>query len=215
MNEYIILSISQYKQICKNSNIDMTPPKSHSIEKPPSVKKPQSIEKPQSTEEKSPSELQADELPLYEFLKKKSPSIDWNANNELMISGLIIPDSNIFSLIKDATNNKGTQKSDDGHFRIFKKWLQDNNVPDHLVNKKIKEKEKLPEITPPINLNEIPTVESLKSNPKTTLNEIPTVENNTTVEKPYISEEQLRKSTRVSRPPVHYGRGAKIKWIKF
>ena len=221
MNEYITLTSSQYKQLLSKSQtseailpkktvIETTPPKKVEIETTPPKK---SIMEDQENLERA--KLNDEGIPLYEFLKKKSPSIDWNADYELMISGLIIPGSNIFDLIKDATSSEDVQKSDSGHFRIFKKWLQDNDVPDNLVNARTREKEKLPEITPPINLNEIPSIQSLRDqhSPST---EVVLQSNTKKRKKNYISQEPIRKSTREMKIPDRFkGRGlTKKKWLR-
>ena len=53
-------------------------------------------------------------IPLYEYLKTKSPSIDWNSNDDLLVSGEIVPDSNILLLLKDATNPDNERRTSIG-----------------------------------------------------------------------------------------------------
>ena len=43
-------------------------------------------------EEKRVAELEKKALPLYDFLKKRSPSLDWNRNYEILLSGSLLPD---------------------------------------------------------------------------------------------------------------------------
>ena len=176
-------------------------------------------------------------LPLYEFLKKQSPALDWNQNNELMLSGSLVPNSDIFQLIKDATNlNNENVTSDEAVWRVFKKWLLDNNVPLAMVNNNVKKKDQLPAIQNPVNTAKFPSIRSLKSkyrykrgsspvvqnisNTSTQSGETPNVDTEKKEKRKRLDKSPLRRSIREKRSPKKYGRGKiatnrKIKWLKF
>ena len=152
-------------------------------------------------------------LPLYEYLKTQSPRIDWTLNNELLISGVLVPNSNIQTLLKDATNPKNENiQSDSASWRVFKNWLLDNKIPTDLLNDNVTAaKEQLPIFQNPAVASEFPSIEELKSSdaPLTTSSK----------DKPATEERNekraaIRKSSRVIRPPKKYGRGIG-KWIRF
>ena len=116
----------------------------------------------ENNEENIPQGLNRKGLPLYEFLKTKTPEIDWNENLELLLRGSLIPNTNIYELIKDATSTDGSISSDEASWRVFRKWLQDNDVPNNLVNNKVKKSENLPPVENPPKSSEFPSVEHLK-----------------------------------------------------
>ena len=189
MQEYFVLSHSQFRRLCNKNNVDdtekrsekinpttessgplaqknnntpiatrniynykgedenLTPPAPESSEPEPMDAEPIIQEPPQEPNQEIPEEaagLEKDALPLYEFLKKQSPTLDWNQNSELLLSGSLVPESNVFTLINDATNKNGEVKLSDAVWRVFKRWLLNNNVPLSIVNDKVKSKEKLP-----------------------------------------------------------------------
>ena len=121
------------------------------------------VQEPQLDPEIEATGLHKESLPLYEFLKKQSPALDWNQNYEITLSGSLVPDSNIFTLIKDATKpNAQSVQSNDAVWRVFKKWLIDNNVPPDMVNNLVKKQEQLPEIQNPVTPSNFPTIQSMK-----------------------------------------------------
>ena len=221
MDEYIVIRSDKFAKLC-NKNVTET--SNAGVEKTASTA--QSNDQLEKTDKIKG--LPKYSLPLYEFLKTKSPSIDWNSNNELLVSGSLVPDSNILLLFKDATNPQNEKiQSNLASWRVFKNWLLENNVPTTLLNNNVKIREKSPEIQNPVVESDFPSLNELKNS------EVPLTINS--VEKPATKEDsainnsakeenkKIRKSDRVIKPPKRYGRGLakktkkvkKIKWIRF
>ena len=100
-------------------------------------------------------------IPLYKYLEKKSPLIDWNQDRELLLSSTLIPNSNIYTLLNDATNNNKDSeiKSNEASWRVFRQWLRDNKVPSDLVNNKVLQEENLPPMLNQPNPENFPTIQ--------------------------------------------------------
>ena len=177
-------------------------------------------------------------LKLFDYLERMKPDIDWNNNNEVLLSGIILPNSNVYTLLKDATNKKGKIESDLAVFNVFKNWLNSNKIPENLVNAKVLEKKRQhPKITQPISVENFPSISELKErspnkgveihNDKEAANS--TIVNNEIFPDPKslkrtvtgdINVEPVRKSGRKKRSPQKYGFGRKrvikkIRWIRY
>ena len=206
MEEYLVLSKRQYSSLC--NKVETKDEKTNSTT--------------DSLEDIGIKGLPKYSLPLYEYLKAKSPSIDWNSNNDLLVSGVLVPDSNILTLFKDPTNPKSEKiQSNLASWRVFKNWLVTNNVPTNLVNNNVTEEEKLPEIQNPAEPAEFPSIAELKNKDEPLIvnsKEKPSPEDASAVNNSEKKEKQkVKHSSCVIKPPKRYSRGAtkKIKWIRF
>ena len=211
MQEYIVVKADKFAELC-----DKIPNEVNNARSEETVSTTKSHDSLETDKIKG---LPKYSLPLYKYLKTKSPSIDWNSNNDLLVSGNLVPNSNII-LFKDATNPQNEKiQSDLASWRVFKNWLLENKVPTSLLNNNVTAKEKLPEVQNPAVESDFPSIDELKST------EVPLTINS--VEKPFTNEDSainnsekektIRKSARVIKPPKRYGRGLpkKIKWIRF
>ena len=274
MDQFVILTIQQYKEICRKvPNITHETSGSKSERISPSMSAPiienqqqsalpienseeknmaeeidnekntvenVSGESPSKKTKKSVSGLKKNGVPLYDYLKSKSPAIDWTVNNELLLSGSLVPNSNIVQLINDATNNNGSIKSNEASWRVFRAWLKNNNVPQDLVNSNVTNKIKSPPIENPSHAESMPSVSTLVENynngepPIVDDGEYLSAEDTSPVEdepihdtgnnrkRKKISNGALRRSARTRKAPNKYGRWAKgsikratIKWLKY
>lgn len=182
-------------------------------------------------------------LPLYHFLRKFSPDIDWNSNNEILISGSLIPNSNILQLIRDATENEAGIVSEDATWRVFRNWLRAHNVPSGIVNDRVNRKKDPPQVINPVDPTTFPSISTLKEREKkglgpvvhrnieTSVENVPIVESDDPENKKLdekVEKKPTRVSTRVKVAPKIYGRGRNkaknttsnikrtiLKWKKF
>lgn len=251
MDEFVVLTKFQYDKICpprvasaetihkKNDSV-LAP--NDVISKPPPVSKTAEKEKSiLSNPEKTSNAykmLSHEGRMLYDFLEQSDPAIDWNSDNEVLLMGTVIPNSNIYKLINDVTNKNGAISSEKDIFRLFKNWLITNKAPAHLLNSTVYDKkDSSPKITPTLNPQNFPSVNELKQNQEKSGSEfvdiesqstsndasataIAELEKNVTEKSNDLNIEKLRKSDRIRKPPAKYGHGKKasrkrIKWLKY
>ena len=172
--------------------------------------------------------LNRNAIQLFKFLRKRSPDIDWIDSSQMLLSGSLVPDSDIYKLMIDAVRTDGQISSSEMDYRVLRRFLIKSNVPENIVNKNIYKRRKMPVIVNPINADDIPTVRELKkrANAEEANQSRSTVNDQLPEESKYplahtqkekvrkhnpdgINMMPVRKSERIRTAPAKYGRGRK------